>query len=117
MSLDAVAKFVDAINGSAELQKECRQALEGSTDPAPFVAFAHRNGFDVTAEEVWTCFHNAPSSVEAAELSDEELAMVSGGMEGTAERATKRATTALFNTVGKPLWASHPGSLFPILMP
>jgi predicted ribosomally synthesized peptide with nif11-like leader len=78
-----VREFIEAVNNSPELTKKVRTALDGSSDPGPFVALAKTAGFEFTADEAREHFQKLFSiSRKPAELSDEELERVAGGKGG-----------------------------------
>jgi hypothetical protein len=98
MSLENVVKIGTLVMGDEKLRDELLADVKGKTPPEAAVAaaaFATRHGFDATPAEVEKGYNFALKLEKGGgELSDDELALVSGGK-------------------GDPAPASGPGSLAP----
>ncbi len=71
MSEEQLKAFLEKVQGDTSLQEK----LKGASDADAVTAIAKEAGFSISADEL-TKRLNRPESVE---LSDEQLAMVSGG--------------------------------------
>ena len=106
MSNEEVARFVEAVNRSPELQRQCRDVLVGSEDPGGFTLLGRANGFDFSEEDVRSYFGIVLGQPEPRELADDDLARVSGGAGGFAVGVARLQSRALFRDLGgTPSWA------------
>ncbi len=83
MALEAVADFVERINAVPALLEQCRAAVTGTKDAAPFVALGKSNGFDFTADEATEFFRGVRQAAGLGTgLDDAQLGAVAGGKKG-----------------------------------
>jgi predicted ribosomally synthesized peptide with nif11-like leader len=100
-----VLDFFVQVGNEKELSKE----LSTIKEPGKIIAFAHRQGFDFTLEELKegvTRIEAVESRQGSGELSDEQLDNVAGGFEGELYwwlDGAKEAAKDLVHTVGDAL--------------
>jgi hypothetical protein len=78
MAAEALEQFIEAANKSQELLAKCRQLVEDSHDLAGFVALGREHGFEFTSAEAQVFFQQAFGASGPTELTDRQLANLSG---------------------------------------
>lgn len=73
-----VEKFIEEINASPELTRECTKALDGSKDAKKFVKLGAKHGFKFTQTEARSYFRNIAQAPSALALSEKKLKAVVG---------------------------------------
>jgi predicted ribosomally synthesized peptide with nif11-like leader len=105
MSHEAVGKFVEAINQSPGLKEKCRKVVDGSDDPAGFVALGRANGFEFSEEDARSYFGILLGQPGPGELGDQDLAKVAGGFGGADLLTARYRSQAIFqNLKSTPSW-------------
>jgi len=83
MSAQAVVDFLEQVNSDESLALELAKAMEAENDRAAVTELAKNKGYEITSEELWAEVQKrqevAKESLDAGELSDEELEAVAGG--------------------------------------
>lgn len=74
----AVQQFIEAINASPTLARECEKALDGSTDAKSFVALGAKHGYKFTQTQAKSYFRDIAEAPSAQELSEQQLKAVVG---------------------------------------
>src|SRR5215475_15750676 len=69
----AIAKFVEAVNASPELTRECEKALDGSKDAKKFVALGRKHGFKFTQSQARAYFRDVSQAPSGRALSKARL--------------------------------------------
>jgi hypothetical protein len=74
----AIEKFVEAINDSPELTRECTKVLEGSRDPKNFVKLGAKHGYKFTQAQARSYFRDIAGVASARAVSQQQLKAVVG---------------------------------------
>ena len=81
MSKEAVIQLLTRAESDAGLKQELETALESGEDrESAFLQAAAKHGCDFTADEMQGVVTEADATPESAELSDEDLEKVAGGV-------------------------------------
>jgi predicted ribosomally synthesized peptide with nif11-like leader len=90
VSNDAIRKFLEKADGETELQDRLEAALaEDKNGVASFLEVAAESGFEFTADEFLEAMEDMGMGKDGAELDDEQLEAVAGGLSfGTARMRT-----------------------------
>ncbi len=84
MSQEAVVKFLKNLDENEAMQKKFSAAVpETSTNAASVVAFASRNGYDFTEEELQKEAKSYAAAKQPAGIKDDDLQGVVGGLSST----------------------------------
>ena len=73
--MEQLNAFIEKIESDNELKAKLEALYEKAEQPEEIIAVAAQSGFNITADEI-TAFRNSSTS---AELTEEDLGVVSGG--------------------------------------
>ena len=83
MSTEAVNQFLQKVGEDRELQQELTQALSSENQQQAATELANKNGYECSADELWTELENIQSEFQAkldsGEITEEQLEAIAGG--------------------------------------
>ena len=108
MSIEAVNQFLQKVSEDNSLQEELSQALNSENDRQAATDLGAKHGYMFTPDELWTEIQNRQSEFQQnpsnAELSEEELETVAGGITPTVTATIAATAATAAASIGKAKW-------------
>jgi predicted ribosomally synthesized peptide with nif11-like leader len=92
----AVQQFIAAVNKSPELRAKTEKALDGSKDPAGFVAVAKEAGYKFSEDDARKYFAELLTAKPPGEITDVDLEQISGGKDTRSVKSPLNETVNMF---------------------
>ena len=74
----SIEQFIEAINGSAKLKRECQAALDGSRGPTAFVLLGAKHGYKFSQAQTRAYFRNILQTPASKAVSERQLSAIVG---------------------------------------